>query len=177
MKTWIAFLVLAVSSAAYAAGDRIVVLAPPGATGVRAQLTDTLCLSEECVPAEQVLSAGKLDLAKVARLHIGSVITGHALTSKKGPELELSVLATSGKAKLTEKMPLNDTNKLAVKDLVTASAKVLAAVDGGEMVKEGTADGAISAHAPRAHKALAHRIPFKASHRLAFRPHTPGARG
>jgi hypothetical protein len=177
MKTWIAFLVLAVSSAANAAGDRIVVLAPPGATGVRAQLTETLCLSEECLPAEQVLSAGRLDLAKVARLHIGYVVTGHAMPSKKGPELELSVLSTNGKARLTEKMPLNDSNKLAVKDLVTASAKALAAIDGGEMVKEGTADGSVTAHAPRAHKALAHRMPFRASHRLAFRPHTPGARG
>jgi hypothetical protein len=180
MKTWLAVVALGASTSAWAAGDRIVVLAPPGATGVRAQLTETLCLSEECVAPEQVLSAGKLDLAKVARQHVVAVVTGHAVSTKKGPQLELLVLAPTGKAKLSEKVDLNDSNRLAVNVLVTASAKTMAAIDGSEMAREESGDGQVAAQKPASkphHKALAKQMRVKASHRLASRPHAPGARG
>lgn len=181
MKTWIAVLALAVPGAALAAGDRIVVMAPAGATGIRAQLTETLCLSEDCVAPEQVLSAGKLDMGKVGRQHVTAVVTGHAIPSKKGPEVELQVIAPSGKAKMSEKLPLNETNKLAVKDLVTASAQLLSSIDGSEMAREDAGDGTqVATSAAKKHASKGSRVAHAShvrAHRIASRTHAPGARG
>jgi hypothetical protein len=169
MKSWIALASLVLPGLAFAAGERIVVLAPSGATGVRAQLVETLCVSEDCVAPEKVLSAGKLDWNKVNREHVVAVVTGHAQPTKKGPTVALQVLAQGGKTKLNEKSPLDDANKLAVKDLVTASAGALAVIDSDAPAKEPAkkAGG----------KALAHNGHSKTSKRLAARPHPGHARG
>jgi hypothetical protein len=169
MKNWIALASLVLPGLAAAAGERIVVLAPTGATGIRAQLVDTLCVSEDCVAPEKVLSAGRLDWNKVSREHVVAVVTGHAQPSKKGPTVELQVLVQGGKTKLSEKSPLDDANRLAVKDLVTASAGALGAIDSDAPVK----DSAKKASG----KALAHNGHAKSVKRLAARPHPGHARG
>jgi hypothetical protein len=169
MKSWIALASLVLPGLAGATGERIVVLAPSGATGIRAQLVETLCVSEDCVAPEKVLSAGKLDWNKVNREHVVAVVAGHAQPTKKGPTVALEVLSPGGKAKMSEKSPLDDANKLSVKDLVTASAQALAAIDSDAPAKEpGTkASG----------KALAQRGHAKSVKRLAARPHAGHARG
>jgi hypothetical protein len=106
---------------------------------------------------------------KVSRQRVVAVVTGHANATKKGPELELSVLAPGGKAKLSTKVPLNDSNKLGVSELVSASANALSAIDSDAPAKD-------SAAKPSA-KALAQRARSKSPRRLAARPHAGHARG
>jgi hypothetical protein len=169
MKTLITVMALVFPCVAGATGNRVVILAPTGAQGVAAQLGDTLCVSEDCVAADRVLSAGKLDWAKVSRENVASVIVGHAVASKKGPEVELSVLAAGGKVKCSDRAPLNDDNKLAVKDLVTASAAVLEGID---------SDGPSKDAAPAKAKALAaHHAHAKPLRHFAARTHTTHAHG
>ena len=78
-----------------------------------------------------------------------------------------------GKAKRTQTLPLNDDNKLAVKDLVTASAVALGHIDNGISGK----DKASSKHEAKSSKALAHHGKVKATHKLAARPHGGFSRG
>ena len=137
MRAWITLATMVVGGMAFASGDRIVVLSPTGAPQVREQLLQTLCVSEECVAPESVLSGGKLDRAKVAREKVSSVVSGKALASKKsGAQLQLTVMGQGGKAKHSQKVPLNDENKLAVKELVSASAAALESIDTGIAVKD-----------------------------------------
>ena len=95
--------------------------------------------------------------------------------------MELQVIAPSGKAKMSEKLPLNETNKLAVKDLVTASAQLLSSIDGSEMAREDAGDGTqVSKSAAKKHASKGSRVAHAShvrSHRIASRTHAPGARG
>lgn len=171
MKTWIAFAALVLPGAAFATGERIVVLSPSGAPGVQAQLTETLCLSEDCVAPEKVLSAGKLDWGKVAREHVASVVTGHGQVAKGKAQLEMTVLGASGKPRLVRRAPLGETNKLAVGDLVTLSASALGVIDDPK-----AKDLKPEEHRPA--KALAHKGHGKSgSRKVATRPHSGHVRG
>jgi len=135
---------------------------------VRAQLTETLCLSEECVAPDRVLSGGKLSWEKVAREHVVAVVQGHASNGKAGAQMQVEVLRADGHTAWADTLALNDANRLSVKDLVSASAAAL-----------GVIDNPASAQPARVKKAraLAQRNDNRPSRRLALRPHPGHARG
>jgi hypothetical protein len=170
MKTLFALAALVVPAVAGATGDKIVILAPSGAPAVRAQLSETLCVSEDCVAPDRVLSAGKLDWGKAAREGVSSVVIGHAIAAKSGPQVELQVLGAGGKVKHSEKVALNEDNKLSVSTLVTASAVALESIDSGAPAKAFAKDDAPAKPSAKT-KVAAHHARSKQTRRLAARPH------
>jgi len=115
------------SGAAFASGDRIIVMSSDPA--VRQQLTDTLCVSQECVPAQKFLTAGKTDFAKVAREGLTAVVVGKL--NKKGAEysLEVSVLNRTGATRMSRTVPADPAGKVSIIDVVSASSEVIATVE------------------------------------------------
>jgi hypothetical protein len=113
------FLVLmAVTAApAWAVGERIII--PSAAQPFGDQLKDTLCISMDCVKDK---SQG-LD-ATVA----GKILKG----AKKGDQVELTVISSTGAVKATVKAPLADNGRISSMDLVTATSAIIAAIEGPE---------------------------------------------
>jgi hypothetical protein len=112
------FLVLmAVTAApAWAVGERIII--PSAAQPFGDQLKDTLCVSMDCV---QDKSAG-----------LDATVTGKVLKGKKGDQVELNVISSTGAVKATVKAPLADNGRISSMDLVTATSAIIAAIEGPE---------------------------------------------
>jgi len=115
------------SGAAMASGDRIVVMSSDAA--VRAQLTETLCVSQECVPAQKFMTAGKTDFAKVAREGLTAVVVGKLNKAGAKYSLEVVVLNRSGATRMSKTVPADSSGKVSIIDVVSASSEVIAVVE------------------------------------------------
>lgn len=117
-----------VAAPAWAAGERISIVAPAGAE-FGAQLAETLCISEECIPAEKVVTAHGPDWRRVQEARVDSVVEGRLVREAKGFFVELSVFSATGRLELRKMVPSSATGKLSVTELVGASSKVLRAIE------------------------------------------------
>ncbi|MHB8873605.1 MAG: hypothetical protein ACYC8T_07955 [Myxococcaceae bacterium] len=115
------------SGSALASGERIVILASDRA--VRQQLTDTLCVSQECVPPEKILTAGRPDFAKASRERLTAVVVGRLSKSGSACSLELSLLGRGGATRLSRTVPADSAGKVSIIDVVSASSEVITYVE------------------------------------------------
>ena len=96
-------LALLISVPAWAVGEHIAVTGP-----AREQLSETLCISMECVP-------GSSDFTVSSKL--------------VGAQMELSVVGPDGRVRLSLKAPLNGNGRLASSEVMTATSQLVHAIE------------------------------------------------
>src|SRR5687768_16957681 len=117
--------------AAFATGEKIT-LVTPASKGLEApkQLSESLCVSMDCVPRDGLVSKqGKPDFKKIAKSGLVNVVTAKKVKVKKVWKVEIVVYDAKGKKKLTHKAPASPGGRLTVPDLATASAVVMGAIE------------------------------------------------
>lgn len=159
------------AGAALASGDRIVVVSSDAA--VRAQLTDTLCVSQECVPAQKFLTGGKLDFGKVAREGLIAVVTGRLNKSGAAYSLEVLVQNRSGATRMSRTVPAGAEGKVSIIDVVSASSEVITVIERPESKDPKVA----KAPQAKAKSRLAMHGKSKVGRKVATRPASGRSRG
>jgi carbon monoxide dehydrogenase subunit G len=157
------------AGAALASGDRIIVVSSDAA--VREQLTETLCVSQECVPAQKFLTAGKADFAKVAREGLTAVVTGRLSKSGAAYSLEVLVQNRAGATRLSRTVPANSEGKVSIVDVVSAASQVITVIEQPE-----SKDVKV-AKAPQGKTRVAQHAKGKVGRKVATRPATGRSRG
>ena len=163
--TWrLGSMVVLLAMPAFATGERIAVVAAPGTSPeVAEQLRETLCVSMECVPRQDVLSRGKTDYKKVARGGVAAVVGARRVKAKKSWNVELTVHSSGGELRFKHVAPASGSGRLKVADLMTASAKVLAAIEKPPKKADGDRDQRVASKAkkkkngPKHARRMAHR--------------------
>ncbi len=118
---------LLLSAVAFGSGERIAVLAAD--PDVNSQLSGMLCVSEECVDADTLVTAGKPDFAKVAAADLTAVVVGRLVKTGGACTLEVQVLSRTGAERLSRKVPADATGKVSMTAAVTAGSAVIATIE------------------------------------------------
>lgn len=105
------------------------VLGSSRGTEYAAQLSESLCVSMECVPEGRVLSGGRLDLAKVQKERVAAVVLGRMVKAGAGWRVELSVRNAQGATGASTSVPVSSSGKLSVIELMSSSARLISAIE------------------------------------------------
>lgn len=140
---------------AWAVDDKLVILSAKG--DFPAQLHETLCISEQCLPESKALAGGHVDFGKVARESIDAVIGGRLEKEKSGYVVKLTVRNREGAVRLEHEMPADSNGHVSITDLVAATSKILATVEHASFQKSQPSKSKVSKH----HKAKASRLALR----------------
>ncbi|MBI3182339.1 MAG: hypothetical protein HYZ28_09370 [Myxococcales bacterium] len=118
------------ATSAYAAGERIAVVSPPGpAVEFPGQLAEALCVSLTCVPGTKVMTGTRPDFAKAAHERLVAVVTGRLLRGASGPEVEVTIHSRDGATMIRSTIPANGNGRVSAIDLVAAATKIHRAIE------------------------------------------------
>lgn len=133
------------------AGEKISVIA----SGLEAQgqLEEVFCVSQLCVPPEQVLSGGKLDGKKLDREGVKYTVSANRV--KKGIAVKLTDRA--GKVRYEEELDAGAGGRLSVGPLVSLAAKVIDSIENGTSQKPEKNLAAMRAWAAKQKLAKSHK--------------------
>lgn len=115
------------ASPAWAVDDRIVIV--PAKGEFVAQLQETLCISEQCLPETAAMAGERVDFAKVQREGLDAVVSGRVEKDKEGHFVQLTVRNRSGSVKLEHRLACDANGRVSVVDVVAATSKVLKTVE------------------------------------------------
>ena len=111
------------------AGEKIAVVA----TGLdaQAQLDEVLCVSQNCVATEKVVTAGRIDGKKLSQQDVKFTVI--ARREKRG--LEVQVKDASGNLRYTENVDAGAGGKIRVGALVSLAAKIIDSIENDAPMK------------------------------------------
>lgn len=117
--------VLACAAVPAFAGERIAVVA----TGLeaQAQLDEVFCVSQTCIPAEKVLTGGRVDSKKLQRERVKYTVV--AAREKKGLLVQLK--DRDGKVRYEQEVDAGVGGKISVGPLVTLAANMINSIENG----------------------------------------------
>ena len=165
------------STGALAAGEHIVVLASDPA--VQQQLTETLCVSQDCLPSGKVLTGGRPDFAKAAREGVMAVVVGRLNKTGNTCALDVSVLGRAGQTRMSRKVPADPGGKVSIIDVVSASSEVIAVIERPEGKDKPVKELKVAkvGKSKKATRVATHRKGVKVGRKVAARPASGRSRG
>lgn len=108
------------ASSAWAQRVSLLPFSGPGNAAVRAQLTNALCDTADCLAPAKVTTRNKPDWKKAKKEGAAALIAGKTIKKGKKVSVELQVLTGAGAPKAKKTFPLDKTNTLSAANLQAA---------------------------------------------------------